>query len=413
MKSSTLVLSSFAALAFAGQAVAADYYITGATAFRTQAIVAVANALSAPVTGIANGTGNAGSNNQVLIGSNGDRVFTSWNGSAAGLQAIVSPIVNPNYFAPAATSSATTLTITSTNVTGFANVSFGGANIEAHASDMAFSDVQQGATPFTSGNAISGGSVGIVDFVWVASKDATTGGVFDGKVTNMTSQIANAIYTSTGYTDISLFSGVTTDSGVVIGAGRDFDSGTRITAFAETGVGALAKVKQYRPISSNGTASAGGTITSFSLEAAGTVNGLPVVAGDNGFASGGQLRNVVGSFGPAASVVNSALGINKPGLFVTYLSYSDFSSVSAHTKRLTYNGVDYSGPSTGREAITSGKYTFWSYEQFYAKDSFLNASTGNQTFFDTVFDAVKNNPNVIRLSEMTAVRTVDGGTVSK
>ena len=64
-------------------------------------------------------------------------------------------------------------------------------------------------------------------------------------ITNMTPQLAQYLFTS-GFIPLSQFSGLNADEGnVVIAGGRDPDSGTRLTAVAETGIGVTAVMIQY------------------------------------------------------------------------------------------------------------------------------------------------------------------------
>ncbi len=95
----------------------------------------------------------------------------------------------------------------------------------------------------------TGQIVGIVQFKWCAGRNIPAG------LTNMTAQLARDLYGS-GKAALALWTGLSTDHGTKIYAvGRDFDSGTRLTTFAETGVGAKAVVKQYFPEDGSGNVS--------------------------------------------------------------------------------------------------------------------------------------------------------------
>ncbi len=281
-KLSTLIL----AVGLATSAHAADtyLYITGSTAYRQQTTQAILKYLGA--TGLAPGssaaasTGDIGSGNKYgfvgpswsaakaatfITGTSPNRTIikTSWSGSEAGLQAVCSPGTVTVKFLPAAfdTTGDTTLTQTGTGSLTDPTASGGAASTyETHTADAAMSDTYQNSSRFTSPvltDAICGGisqQVGIVPFFWVVQKGAPSG------ITNMSPNMAQALYTSAGYTSAQMLSGNAADASVRIYAlGRDVDSGTRVTAFAESGIGINSTVKQWRPNLPQGSS----TITAF------------------------------------------------------------------------------------------------------------------------------------------------------
>ena len=79
--------------------------------------------------------------------------------------------------------------------------------------------------------------VALAGFKWVASKGAPTG------LANITPQLAQALW-GNGTLPLALFTSSAADEGTLVYAtGRDPDSGTRATAFAESGIG----VYEVRP----------------------------------------------------------------------------------------------------------------------------------------------------------------------
>src|SRR5262249_26974053 len=144
----------------------------------------------------------------------------------------------------------------------------------------------------------TGNIVGIVPFKFVASDDAPA------SASNMTSQIARALF-STGKVPLSMWTGAATGHGVhAFAIGRDIDSGTRLTTLAETGLGALAVVKQYEPLKNGARATTNGTgtngdniaiaaLTSADLWPPETINGIPEVTGNGGYNSGGTVALVL------------------------------------------------------------------------------------------------------------------------
>ena len=117
--------------------------------------------------------------------------------------------------------------------------------------------------------------VGAVIFKWVASKGSPAG------LTNLSSPQARALFQA-GSEPLALFTGNASDTTSIYAAGRDPDSGTRLTALAEIGQGLGAQpVTQYQPTNSSNAAvsSTTDTITSLIVTPAETVDGVPISTG--------------------------------------------------------------------------------------------------------------------------------------
>src|SRR5262249_12965802 len=128
------------------------------------------------------------------------------------------------------------------------------AGTEAHHPDVAMSDTFQSTSQFNGtfngvtyasltespGTSAGHGSpVGIVPFKWCANNGAT--------ITNITSQMCGLLY-NVAKVPLAEFTGASAnETKLVVARGRNPDSGTRLTAFAESGVGALSIVKQFQP----------------------------------------------------------------------------------------------------------------------------------------------------------------------
>jgi hypothetical protein len=286
-------------------------------------------------------------------------------------------------------------------------------NAEPHIPDMNFMDTFQGGSPF---NGTVGGIayatetapiVGVVTFRWTASEN------FPG--TNMTPQIAQYLYTNVGVAPLSLWTGNSADaSKVVYAAGRDPDSGTRATAFAESGIGIFSSVQQWQPINVSA-----GSIGDIQLYPAETVNGITYPQGQGGESSGSSLRAFLTNTlsATAAGEYNGAT----TGYLVAYLGVSDSNGVisgqvapNGNAVGLTYNGVAFS-----QTAVEQGQYTFWGYEHLGRVGNLDNNNTsGGKLFFANQLVAgllgssdATLSPNV-KFGNMAVSRSADGGNVS-
>lgn len=302
-------------------------------------------------------------------------IKTSWSGAVGGVQT-VSQSLNVNY-----------LPDSTTQTTGGSSGAATGT--EAGVPDVAMTDNYQSSTPFTT-PILTDTVVGIVPFKWVANNGAPAG------LTNVTPQLAQVVW-GNGSSALSLFTGQNADESVNIFAiGRDPDSGTRLTAFAESGIGVASGVIQYQPTIS-GTA-----VTSQIPWPISTVNGITFAEGNGGYASGGTLAGVMRN--------TSLAGIG--GYYVTYLGLADATTATAATgtgagpaKELTYNGVPYS-----LTAVQEGQYTFWGYEHLMYKTTLAGVK---KTVADTLANQIINVDSPILLSSMRVSRQTDGGLVGQ
>jgi len=416
MKLSKLILAGILAAGFASVANAQTYVrFTGSTAFRTQAIQAIQAALSPGYKCAYNGTSLTGANDQIFSGSvSGTSVIIKahWNGSEAGIQLV----------AQDASGLATGyLPDSSIPVSGTASVT--DALSDVSIPDVTFSDTFQATSQFNSSasiiisgtahtyaslvgaNGYSGGVVGIVPFKWIASNGGKLGS--SGTITNMTSQLARSLFTvskvgSGGSLPLSLFTALTSDTSVnVYPVGRNPDSGTRLTEFAETGLGALKVVTQYQPVQSGTTAVVTGTtqtMGSIQLWPVDTVNGISIVKANSGYASGGQL-------GAALALDTSSITTPQGtgGILVGFLSTGDAAvGIAGLARELSFNGVFYS-----TTAVTTGQYTAWSYEHIYYR-----SGSSVSGIADTIAQQVHDNTAPVKTSQMLVGRLTDGAAVT-
>ena len=379
MKIKSLVTASLLALV-TGSAFAADLgvvYITGSSAYRAATNSSI-QALFKPATlqvgsvGALSGATYAIFKGE-LLGVAGDTVTicTDFTGSAAGVQAIVQTTTdgltgNPaNIPAVKYIDPATSLAAAPSTTTALSTPTY------THASGVALSDVNYYLTKFTRPtddvpNEAGSSPVGVVQFFWVKNNGASS------SITNITNQAVKGL--AAGGLPLSFFSGATTGPDLTTQVrivGRNADSGTRLTAYEEGGYGALSVAVQYAPSGANqgtngsGQSAGSGDITSLSLWQAETILGLPFNVGESGFASGGTLASVM-------TRTSSA------GPIVTHLSKGDAkTAILGGATLLSYNGVLPEDPATATAfpSITSGKYSFWSYEHLY----YNNQTTGTGT----------------------------------
>lgn len=378
----TLALGcAVASAASMAHAAATTIYITGSTAFRTATTHAVSLLLTGTIT---EGDDNGGTGVTTAEGANNWIMSTpttvvkaAWNGSAAGIQAIQG--VTLAFFPDGSSGNLADTSLDTTH---------------KHVPDIAMSDVQSVTTPFDSANLQESGNspVGIIPFYFVKNVGA------NAAIGNMTPQIAQNLW-SVGYIPLAFFTGQNSDESTVIYAtGRNADSGTRLTAFAESGVGTLGDVEQYQPQISGANGS--GTLNSLVLWPSITVNGIVQDVGNGGENSGGTLQKDLSNLNP--NHIN----------LVSYLGESDTKNLlTAGGSILTYVGV--SASPTAHNPFIEGQYTFWGNEHLYYLTS---ASSTVSTFGDNLATKISGTTvgdSGIANSAMNVSRGPDGGVVSE
>lgn len=408
-------------LILAGQATAADFYITGATAFRTAAIKAICSAFS-PTGFVAgyydpNGPSLTGAGKSVFRGTFGNipgttTIYCTWSGSVEGIEALA---LNKNVdFLTAVPTVAANLDGTGGGVLDSA--------VAGHTAQLAFSDVFKSSTPFGSATLFPNNSnVGVVVFAWVANKGADAG------LTNVTSQSARAIFTQ-GFQPLSLFTGLTADQGKnVFLTGRNDASGTRTNFLAESGFAISRTLNQYKGNSD------GSTVTRLQVWPTGDTGNIssiwnPDTAGNGGYGSGSGLTNVMKSTSASVTVYEADnTTVAFPAAAVSIVGYQSTKdakdSLDGGGRVLSYNGfpVTYTGSaisSATRTAVINGQYTMWGYEHLYSRTAINFTTPAND--LDRLYKTIRDGCNAtnlstsgIPLSEMNVVsRSTDGGLVA-
>lgn len=341
--------------------------ITGSTAGRAAVHSAILTVLSNK-TYVYNGTSLNGASKALFKGDIGGTpvtVRTSWSGSAAGVRDLAqnnSAVWFPN-------TAINTVALNGTAVAMANNT----ANTVQDAPEIAFSDVFQSSTIYQA-PALVDNSAGVIPFKFFASSDIGTA------FTNITPLQARYLW-GNGYIPLAMLTGNSADQATFLFAtGRDPESGTRITAMAETGYGVFNPVQQYQPTV------AGGAVTTLTLWPAGTY-----AEGNGGYTSGSGVKTAL-----EASAFGAGRGL------ISYLGSSDWSAVA---KELTYNGYAYSAAN-----VAQGKYTFWGYLH-QLRTSTLSGTP--LTFYTQLLNAVRSDTSwLVKTSDMSVQRSSDGGLIN-
>jgi hypothetical protein len=377
MKKYMSALAAIAALAIASSATAQTITIriTGATAFRKAANNSIKNILNPGYTYGFAGTsldsaGKAQFQGTTIVGNIPVDIKLLWIGSAGGIQCLAQDINQSGWLA-------------ATNLTSGSGTSGLSGPTDSGVADAAFSDAFQGSTLFTTPQ-LTDNILGVIAFQWTRNVNAAAAGI-----SNMTPLQAQALLAA-GIMPLSQLDGNSANQGIIAYVtGRDPDSGTRVTTFAETAFGVFTPPVQYEMLGTSGT---NGSVTSIRPWPAATVLGIPYPEGQSGYASGGTM----------AGWMNTP----NPDVFLGYMSTDDAAKLPAN-QRLTWNGVPYSA-----DAIRQGLYTFWSYEHLLWRTSLSGSKLTFLTQLTTRLHDVDAALSGVLLSTMAVGRSVEGGAVT-
>lgn len=390
-----------AALLAAQQVSAVEIVITGSTAFRSAAHSAVTNLFSSTPTIAHNGTSLSGADfatfKGTLTGISGTSyVYCSWSGSATGI--IDTAASNPVPI------------ISSTIVDGLtAGATTGSQSTDTTAvPNLAFSDVYKESTSAAT-STLTDSRVAVIPFRFLRNKGSSAA------ITNITAQQVRRLY-GANTVPLRLFTGVSTDTALVVGLGRDNGSGTRITVLAETKYGIGVNVQQWK-VTHTGTVGSG-SISTVQIWPEGDGVGS-LVAGNGGYASGSGIRDALRQ--TSASVqrldefgdpIGSPVALNVIG----YLGVNDANSANAFNATtnplgdaqfLTYEGVPYTAAN-----VQQGYYTLWGYLHIYYGNLTTDQNTVRTNINTQLANSTVLGTNGIVFSTMNCSRTVDGGIVS-
>ena len=411
-------LMGLSALALAATASAdVTINVTGATAFRSAAL----NAIKAKFTGNFQyahdqTAGNlTKSTRSIFVGSfpgitGTTTIRCTFTGSVEGIRALT--------LAPASDPSPPTYLPSSVIVTAAASgggetVSVSSSGATTATSDIAFSDVNTPATPYTSGS-FTTDKVGAIVFTMMTNEGSS--------ITNVTSQQYRALLTQ-GFQPKSLFTGVLADTDNVFAIGRNDASGTRTTALAEIGYGITNTVNQYFA-----NTSASGALTQLKLADTSATYASTVwgqnIAGNGGYASGSTVATALGLTSASAQVVDETgaeIQAAGPIALITWLGVGDAATAKTAGGVLCgFNGVtlDLAGASstlsaTDKAKIVNGAYTAWGWERMFRRNSAVtDVRTAYSAILAEASTAARIGTSGIATSEFNVGRSTDGGTVA-
>jgi hypothetical protein len=335
--------------------------ITGSTAGRSAVHAAILTTLTGEVFSWSGNASVTSANRAIYtgtVGGNAVIVRTFWSGSAAGVRDVSNSVqLAASYIDKA----------TVPNGAQIASPVLAPASAET-ISEIGFSDVFQSSTSFTTNLLVAEDEVAVLPFRFLANDGAPAG------LTNVTPGQFRALFTGLGEAPLSLFTGLTGDkTHTIYATGRNDESGTRITAQAETGTGVFATLAQY------------------------TGTGDPAAltfVGNGGYSSGGNVATLLS----AATAAGTSL--------IGYVGVSDgATALTGGAKALSYNGVPYTD-----SAVRNGSYSFWSYLH-----QFRMTLTGTSlTFYNNLASNLTAAPGsgTVNLALMNVERSADGATVT-
>lgn len=410
-------------------------HVTGSTAFRAATVAAIENIMGgagnfkAAYAGTSGGE--AAATYVVLQGSVASvpaagvvTVKCTWTGSTGGIKTLVQNIPVQQSTAPNGWMSISNLPATNT-VLAVASPSYAldtaSFPAETQLADVTMEDSAQASTGFTS-TALTETRVGVLAFEWVANNGSPA------SLNNITPLLAQALLS--GGMPLFQFTGNINDTNAVYAMGRDFDSGTRLSQLAESGVGVFGSVQQVIPTITGTAGAAGSNITTLKLWPAATVLNQTFAIGQSGFASGGTLADNLATPGSTtAATPAGADGLNfGPGHLIGYLGRNDASrackttSIAGNTAhRLKWNGVaDWNEPilangnptSYNDAAVQNGTYTAWEYESLAYRSTY--GGNGKAVADKIAQNIISTSASVsgITLSSMNVSKAVEGGVVT-
>ena len=298
-------------------------------------------------------------------------IRTYWSGSVNGVRDVAQQIQQNQFFATTVAGTAAGQNINpATPLAGAA---------PATAPEIGFSDVFQTSTAFTSPVLGTEDEVGVIPFKFFKNDGATAG------LTNITPALARALYGSLGSLPVYMFTDTVAPpaAGVepryVYATGRNADSGTRITAMAESGYGVFRQVSQY-----TGTV-AGGVITELTESF------------NNGFSSGSGVSGLLAGTNADADVVG-------------YIGASDWpAAVTGGAAEIAWNGVTLGTAAGWENKIRHGQYTFWG----YLHQNRMTLTGPALSFYNALRDGLTAAPGsgIITESSMLVQRDGDGAPV--
>jgi hypothetical protein len=358
MKFNKLVTTALLGLGLVSQAGAANpnqVFVTGSTAFRSQAFLGIRALFDGgnPQQAFRGGSSTTGNNAQYMlfhgsIGTVETYVTCFWSGSEAGIASVAQPNTHQVFYLK--TDGTVSFTTNSSPPTS------GETNSFATNSDITFADTSQSVSLTTTPGLVplgtNGGIIGIVPFVWAKNDNQSSQSNEWVHITNIDD--AQARQMLAGPNPAALLTGNVSDTNMnVYCVGRNNGSGTRVNTLAASRYGIKVNVDQFN-------------IGGFP-HSNGTSLGLAENADPNdGYDGGGDVEKALGS--PAAGNAGSC---NQTDPFtsghgwiaVGYLGMGDATTLLGDGGVwLTYNGVP-----ENNQTVEEGQYNFWGHEWVYGR----------------------------------------------
>ena len=420
MKTFKILAASLLALAVINVASATTLKITGSTAFRRALYASVVNQLGSGTVKVAYVGSSLGGANQATFTNGTDTIQCCMAGSVGGVNWIVNNVNvatsiggNTAQAWISLSSNGGSATWATASVAGSApyavsggtqNATVASATFDAaSAADVAMSDSYQDSTAFSSAatgitlNDVNGG-VGVVTFVWAkGTNHPDVAAASYNRLTNMTTLGAQNLIAN-GIAPLAAFTGNDSDLGIdVVLVGRDNDSGTRLAAFAETATGDVnTNAVQYKAFDgAGGTGNDVGTVG-----AAGPILSLVQTSGTGGYASGGNVKNVL-----LKSITAGTHDANgNPFVLVGYLGTGDTPGAG---QELTYNGV-----ANTNNGVMRGADTFWTLEHMLYKSTLAAAKATLADSCASGMTATYAPASGVLVGSMQVVRSQEGAVVN-
>jgi hypothetical protein len=412
--------------------------ITGSTAFRASTIAAVETLLGGAgnfkaayqSSGTITNTGAA--NNAIFQGTIASvpaagvvTVKCAWSGSTGGIKTMVQNIPVTTWMTDAS--------LPGTNTTvGIPSPTFDAGTI----ADVTMEDSAQASTGFTT-STLTEQKVGVIAFEWVVG-NTNAPAAFD----NITPLLAQAVIS--GGAPLSQFTGNPADTAqVVYMLGRNFDSGTRLSALAETGVGVFGGVQHIQATTTGGSGAGtnGSSINRMKLYPAESVLSQPFAIGQSGYSSGGTIADILATPG-ALTAATAADGTNilpaeelqfGAGHLISYLGRGDASracrtsNIASNTaRRLKVNGFQIWNGTTfnpngtpvagyNDALITEGLYQMWEFELLAYRQNYGTTSPQGKAVADAIANRIRTVDVTLsgtKLSDMHVSKAVEGGIIT-
>ena len=375
-------------------------HITGSTAYRAAVYQAINDILNTGYTFGYSGTTASKASQAIYTGTTKTGnvsviIKTSFSGSIGGISTLAANLT----IGPGGTFTGGGGWLVNSTPQSTAGTPNAPANYDpAVTADLAMADCFQKSAPSMYRTPLlKDNIVGVVPFVWVATKGGTA---ILGSVTTSTSispaEVSAALVK--GNLVLSSLSGNSGDTEAVLGVGRDEDSGTRIQALACSKIGVQTPLQQYQPVN-DGTNT---TIVGANLWPAVTLNGISYPTGDSGYSSGGSL----------ATEINLPHNASYSTWFISYLGINDAATVT-NGIQLEFQGTAYSAANVEGPGATGfvRQYAFWGYEHLFERSAVSGEVKAVGTALVNDLKSTSASVSGILLGSMKVSRDGDGAPI--